>query len=110
MCRRISEPPRERRLHRAMPPRKAPHQISIAHPCHPPSTTGLKPELKHSSCQMALYHCFPLANHGYRRLAAAALDGDAAARVEPAARRDIGRIGHHIAKADIRHPETRLRR
>src|SRR6185503_16272956 len=53
---------------------------------------------KHASCQMTLYHSLAAADHGLRRHTAAALDRNAAARMKPAARRDIGRIGHDIAK------------
>src|SRR5258708_3958812 len=64
----------------------------------------------HALCQVALYHSLAAADHGLRRHTAAALDRDAAARMKPAARRDIGRIGHDIAKTDIRHATPRLRR
>ena len=51
-----------------------------------------------------------LPGHGERRLAAAALDRDAAARMEAATGRNIGGIGHGIAEADVRHAAAGLRR
>src|SRR5262245_31075868 len=60
--------------------------------------------------QMTLYHCSGRADHGPRRHAAAAFDGDAAARMEPATRRNIGRIRQHVAETDVGHAATRLRR
>ena len=68
------------------------------------------PDAKHALCQMALYHLCAGAGHGLRRLTAAALDRDAAARMEPAAGRDVRRIGHGVAQPDIRHAEAGLRR
>src|SRR5262245_22599110 len=60
--------------------------------------------------QMTLYHCSGRADHGQRRRAAAALDGDAAAWMEPAPRRNIGRIRQRFAETDVGHTATRLRR
>src|ERR1044072_2442255 len=59
---------------------------------------------------MALYHSLAAAGHGLRRYTAAALDRDAAARRKPAARRNVGRIGHNTAEPDIRHAAAGLRR
>src|SRR5262245_62939367 len=60
--------------------------------------------------QMTLYHCPGRADHGLRRRAAAAFDGDAAARMEAAPRRNIGGIRQRLAEADVRHAATRFRR
>src|SRR5258708_23357909 len=54
-----------------------------------PSIMSVRPRLKHASCQMALYYSLRRADHEHRWFAAAALYRDAAARVKPAARRDI---------------------
>src|SRR5690348_590367 len=66
--------------------------------------------VKHALCQMTFYHPLRRPDHARWCLMAAAFDRDAAARVEPAARRNIGRIRHDIAEADIRHALARLRR
>src|SRR6185436_17899477 len=62
------------------------------------------------SRQVTLYHLFARADHGDRRLATATLHRNAAARVEPASGRDIGRIGQRVAEPDIRDAPARLRR
>src|SRR5882757_6873915 len=54
--------------------------------------SDLKTDLKHNLCQMALYHPLGRPDHGRWCHTTAAFDRDAAARVEPAARRNIGRI------------------
>src|SRR4051812_37154759 len=66
--------------------------------------------LKPFSSQVALYHRATVPDHGRRRFAAAALDRDAAARMEPTAGRDIGGIGQNIAEADVWHAASRLGR
>src|SRR5436853_335970 len=65
--------------------------------------------LKLASREMTLYHSLRAAGHGRRRLAAAAPDRDAAARMKPATGRDIGRVGQGVAEPDIRHAAPRLR-
>ena len=62
----------------------------------------------HTLCQMALYHSLGGADHGRWRHNAAAFDRDAAARVEPAARRNIGRVRHGVTEADIGHAQARF--
>src|SRR6186997_529161 len=56
--------------------------------CTPmPSSSGSdrsQAELKHTSCQMALYHSVGIADHRNWRHAAAAFDRNAAARIETA--------------------------
>ena len=87
------------------PPQESPHRTSIACAYCPPSLQGNPSHARwHSTIAAAV------ADHGLRRFAAAALDRDAAARMEPAAGRDIGRIGHDVAEADIRHAAAGLRR
>src|SRR5215467_12737610 len=54
------------------------------------------------SGQMTLYHCSGRADHGLRRRAAAFFDGDAAARMEAAPRRNIGGIRQRLAETDVR--------
>src|SRR3954452_1766505 len=78
--------------------------------CSPDNKAGPKTVLKHTSCQMAFYHSLRLANHRRWRHTAAAIDRDPAARVEPAAGGNIGRIRHGVAEADIGHAEAGLRR
>src|SRR4029078_2825769 len=58
--------------------------------------TDLKPAVKHTSCQMALHHSVGTANHRRWRHTSAAVDRDAAARVEAAA---VGHIcsDQHVA-------------
>src|SRR4051812_17469882 len=57
----------------------------------------------HGLCQMALYHSLGGADHGRWCHTLAAFDRNWAARIEPAARGNVGRIRHGVAEADIRH-------
>src|SRR3954467_2135634 len=59
---------------------------------------------------MTFYHPEGRPDHARWCLMAAALDRHAAARVEAAARRNIGRIRHDVAEADVGHALARLRR
>src|SRR5205807_8922097 len=59
---------------------------------------------------MTFYHPLRRTDHARWCLMAAAFDRNAAARVEPAARRNIGRIRYDVAEADVRHALARLRR
>src|SRR5262245_59466163 len=81
----------------------APQRACFAHPLSRFPQTSL-------GGQMTLYHRSLLADHGQRLRAAAALDGDAAARMEAATRRNIGGIGQRLAETDVWHAATRLRR
>src|SRR6185503_15860251 len=76
----------------------------------PSFTIRMSLSLIPGSSQVTLYHRGTAAGHGLRRLDAAALDCDAAARMKAAARRDIGGIGQRVAEADIRHAASRLGR
>src|SRR5579872_5379251 len=60
--------------------------------------------------EMALDHALVGKCSGLRRLIAAALDRDAAARMKPAARGNIGGIGHDVAEPDVGDAEAGLRR
>src|ERR1041385_1098463 len=76
----------------------------------PSFTIRMLLSLKAGSGQVALYHRGVAADHGLRRLDAAALDRDTAARMKTAARRNVRRIGQGIAEAYIRHAAARLGR
>src|ERR1043165_3335767 len=76
----------------------------------PSFTIRMLLSLRPGSSQVALYHRAAIADHGLRRLDAAALDRDTAARMKAAARRNIGRVGHDVAEANVRHAATRVGR
>src|SRR4029078_7229263 len=69
----------------------------------PSFTIRMSLSLIPGSSQVTLSHRGTAAGHGLRRLDAAALDCDAAARMKAAARRDIGGIGQRVAAAAIPH-------
>src|SRR5215472_15257915 len=58
---------------------------------------------------MAFYHAALGCQRAGRRDAAAAIDGDRAARMEPAPRRNVGWIRQRVPEANIRHVERRIR-